>query len=214
MDRRFPVRPAGWGLCLALVACEPRVEEPPPPTHDRSVASQSTIASAAPTQAASAASPAPSCVEEMPSVPSRTPRIGPDPGCPTDPLEEPPELGHATVRFEAAGAPQLDVEVAERDRDRQRGLMYRTELAPSTGMLFVFGRPRVNRFWMRNTCISLDMLFIDDAGLIVGVAESTPTLSDEGFSVRCKSKYVLEVPGGFCRQHGIRPGQRVDIDGL
>jgi uncharacterized protein len=216
------------GLALALSGCEPRVDElAARPVGD--AAGSTTQAPRASTAAGHATSspssgrgqPAPvepatspSCIEPMPETPTRTARVGPDPGCPADPLEQPPDLRHATIRFATAGAPVLDVEVAERDADRQRGLMFRTSLPQNGGMLFVFPVPRVNRFWMRNTCISLDMLFIDESGFVVGVAESTPTLTDESFSVRCKSKYVLEVPGGFCRQHGIKAGERVEIDGL
>lgn len=220
-----------WALwiALALPGCEPRVEEPPArPIGDASgdatqaAQASTTAAPTKPTPAAADSDPpaagdpaaSPSCVEPMPTTPIRTARVGPDPGCPADPLDQPPALRHATIRFSTAGAPVLDVEVAERDADRQRGLMYRTSLPQNGGMLFVFPVPRVNRFWMRNTCISLDMLFIDEAGFVVGVAESTPTLTDESFSVRCKSKYVLEVPGGFCREHGIRTGERLTIDGL
>jgi hypothetical protein len=67
---------------------------------------------------------------------------------------------------------------------------------------------------MHNTCIPLDMLFIDDDGLIVGIEENTPTMSDDTFSVGCSSKYVLELNAGWCRRHGVVAGQKVRFDGL
>ena len=81
-------------------------------------------------------------------------------------------------------------------------------------MLFLFEGSAERTFWMHNTCLSLDMLFIANDGLIVGIEESTPTMTDETFAVGCPAQYVLEVPGGFTRKHGVRAGQRVALDGL
>jgi uncharacterized membrane protein (UPF0127 family) len=58
------------------------------------------------------------------------------------------------------------------------------------------------------------MLYIDDDGLIVGIEENTPTLSDDTFEVGCASKYVLEVNAGWTRSHGVKAGQRVRIEGI
>src|SRR5262249_39996520 len=106
----------------------------------------------------------------------------------------------------------IEVEVAESEHDRQRGLMFRTQMADDHGMIFVFGEKTDHSFWMHNTCIPLDMLYIDEDGLIVGIEENTPTLSDDTFSVGCESKYVLEVNAGYCRAHGIKAGQWVKIE--
>ena len=106
------------------------------------------------------------------------------------------------------------VEVAERYADRMRGLMYRRSLSDQQGMIFLFERRQDHRFWMRNTCLSLDMLYIDDDGLIVGIQENVPTLNDHTYSVGCPSRYVLEVPAGWARRTGVRPGQFVQFDRL
>jgi uncharacterized membrane protein (UPF0127 family) len=95
-----------------------------------------------------------------------------------------------------------------------RGLMYRTRLDENAGMLFVFEEREELRFWMRNTCLPLDMLFIDDDGLIAGIEENVPTLNDDGYGVGCKASYVLEVNAGWARRHAVKAGQHVAIDGL
>jgi uncharacterized membrane protein (UPF0127 family) len=64
---------------------------------------------------------------------------------------------------------------------------------------------------MHNTCIPLDLLFIDEDGLIVGIVESAPTLNDDSRGVGCPSRFVLEVNAGWSRRHGVRPGQRVRL---
>jgi hypothetical protein len=117
------------------------------------------------------------------------------------------------VRFVEADK-SVSVEVAEKNEHRLRGLMYRTALADSEGMLFVFERRRVHQFWMRNTCLPLDMLFIDRDGLIVGIEENVPTLNDRSYRVPCPSLYVLEVNAGWTRRHGVTAGQRVELPGM
>jgi len=92
--------------------------------------------------------------------------------------------------------------------------MYRTELAEEQGMLFSFERAQVMRFWMRNTCLPLDMLFIDRAGFVVGIEENVPTMNDDTYGVRCLATHVLEVNAGWSRRHGVKPGETVKIEGL
>jgi uncharacterized membrane protein (UPF0127 family) len=90
--------------------------------------------------------------------------------------------------------------------------MYRTELAPDAGMLFSWSGEAIRRFWMRNTCIPLDMLFIAADGTIVGIVEQAPVLSDAPQSIPCPARHVLEVNAGWARSHGVRPGQKVVIE--
>jgi hypothetical protein len=80
------------------------------------------------------------------------------------------------------------------------------------GMLFDFpGREQVQSFWMRNTCIPLDMLFITDDGFIAGILENVPTMNDASRSIPCPVRYVLEVNAGWTRKHGVRAGQIVEL---
>jgi hypothetical protein len=210
-------------ICVAallLAACERPVEEPTPsrakdPSSVTIPAQTATIASASNAVVAGANTPpAGRCITKTPATPKRVPPNGADSRCPHDP-ETPPRLRTGKIVFsEAKGAPVTTIEVAENDHDRQRGLMYRTKMGDEHGMIFTFGEKDDHTFWMHNTCISLDMLFIDDDGMIVGIEESTPTMSDDTFSVGCASKYVLELNAGWTRAHGVVAGQKVKLEGI
>ena len=81
-------------------------------------------------------------------------------------------------------------------------------------MLFIFAEDRDHEFWMKNTFIPLDMLFIAADGRVVGVhADATP-LSTARIAAGTPSRFVLEVAGGFAARHGIAPGDRVELDGV
>jgi uncharacterized membrane protein (UPF0127 family) len=79
-------------------------------------------------------------------------------------------------------------------------------------MLFTWSDERPRSFWMKNTCLSLDMLFIDQEGFIVGILEQVPTLNEVSRRIACPASRVLEVNAGFCRRHGVEPGQRIRVD--
>jgi uncharacterized membrane protein (UPF0127 family) len=98
--------------------------------------------------------------------------------------------------------------------DTMKGLMYRRSLAPDAGMLFDLGVREDHKFWMHNTCIPLDLIYIDFDGLVVGIVESAPTLNDESRGVGCPSRWVLEVNAGWSRRHGVKAGQRVEVPRL
>jgi uncharacterized membrane protein (UPF0127 family) len=116
------------------------------------------------------------------------------------------------VRFvDAPGRPVVEVELARTDTHRARGLMYRTELDADAGMLFSWPTASLRSFWMRNTCLPLDMLFIAADGTIAGVLEQVPTLNERPRGVRCPAAHVLEVNAGYVRAHGVEPGQRIEI---
>jgi uncharacterized membrane protein (UPF0127 family) len=121
-------------------------------------------------------------------------------------VRETNEPGASTHTIAAA-----DVEVAEGETMVQRGLMFRTQMPEGDGMFFKLDGHYVHAFWMRNTCIPLDMLFVDDDGLIVGIVENVPTLNDEERRVTCASRYVLEVNAGWVKRHGVKPGQYMSI---
>jgi uncharacterized membrane protein (UPF0127 family) len=105
------------------------------------------------------------------------------------------------------GAVEVRAEVAATEATRARGLMYRRELAPGRGMLFVFPRTEEHAFWMKNTFISLDMIFIDESLQIVGILRDTVPLSSIPVTIGEPSRYVLEVPGGWAREAGPRGGE-------
>jgi uncharacterized membrane protein (UPF0127 family) len=107
----------------------------------------------------------------------------------------------------------VTVEIASTPRERQRGLMYREDLAADAGMLFIFEAPQQLSFWMHNTYIPLDMIFIKADLTVLGVVENTTPLSDDSCSVPGPSQFVLEVNALFARRHGIAAGTRVQLPG-
>jgi hypothetical protein len=101
------------------------------------------------------------------------------------------------------------VELATTDEERARGLMFRKELPGGRGMLFDFHNEQPVAFWMRNTYISLDMIFIRADGRILRVAENTEPLSEKLVPSGGPVRAVLEVIAGTARKLGIAPGDRV-----
>ena len=113
------------------------------------------------------------------------------------------------------GGPTLRVEVARSESERSRGLMYRRSLARDAGMLFCMGADADWSFWMRNTYLLLDLIFIDSTWTVVGVLAAVPPQNDQGRSVGMPSRYVLELAAHEAAVHGIVPGTRlVFADGM
>ncbi len=90
--------------------------------------------------------------------------------------------------------------------------MYRTHMADDDGMLFVWKEERERSFWMRNTCIPLDMLFVAADGTIVGIHEQVPVLNEAPRAISCPAMYVLEMNAGWTRKHGVVAGQRLKVE--
>ncbi len=112
------------------------------------------------------------------------------------------------------GKVRVSVEVARTPEERQLGLMHRTGLDKGSGMIFIFDKPEIQSFWMKNTLFSLDMIFIDADLTVVGVVADTVPLSLTPCRVDGPSQYVLEVEAGFAARHGIGPGTRVTFSGF
>lgn len=108
----------------------------------------------------------------------------------------------------------VQVEVASTDPLRQRGLMYRETLGADSGMIFLFDRSEHLVFWMHNTLVPLDMIFITSEMRVLGVVENATPQTDDGREVPGDSKYVLEVNGGFARRNGIGAGTLVRFEGI
>ncbi len=101
------------------------------------------------------------------------------------------------------------VEVAETAEDRARGLMFREFMAEDHGMLFVFEASREQHFWMKNTPLPLDILFIARGGTIVRIAENTTPFSEKHIPSYSPAKFVLELNAGLTEKLGIKAGDRV-----
>jgi uncharacterized membrane protein (UPF0127 family) len=106
------------------------------------------------------------------------------------------------------------LEVAATDATRTKGLMFRQALAEGDGMLFVFGESTDHGFWMKNTFIPLDMIFIGDDLRVVGVHARAVPQSTDAITVGAPSRYVLEVPGGWAERHGVARGTQVELRGV
>jgi uncharacterized protein len=109
----------------------------------------------------------------------------------------------------STGVHAFSVELATNDAERARGLMFRKSLPEGHGMLFDFQTAQPVQFWMRNTYISLDMIFIKDDGRILNIAENAKPLSDALIPSAGPVRAVLEVIAGTARKFHIVPGDRV-----
>ncbi len=115
-----------------------------------------------------------------------------------------------TLEVPAAGAYRaVTVELAVSESERAQGLQGRTGLAPDHGMLFDFGHPQPVSMWMKQTLISLDMLFINDSGRIIGVRELAEPHSLELIHSPQPVRWVLELAGGSVARIGIDRGQLI-----
>ncbi|GAB5548437.1 MAG: DUF192 domain-containing protein [Sandaracinaceae bacterium] len=139
---------------------------------------------------------------------------------PTPPVRATPtpeaDAPSARVVLEPEGAPPVEVrvEVADTPAARQRGLMFRRHMPRDAGMLFIFPRAEPRSFWMRNTFLALDILFIGADRRVVGVVEHASPLTDDSRAVEADSQYVLEVHAGFARTHSLSTGTPVRFTGL
>ncbi|HZL30247.1 MAG TPA: DUF192 domain-containing protein [Pseudolabrys sp.] len=107
------------------------------------------------------------------------------------------------------GVHVFSVEIAANDAERAKGLMFRKELPEGQGMLFDFHQDQEVAFWMENTYIPLDMIFIRGNGTILRIAENTTPLSTKQIPSGGPVRAVLEVIGGTARKLGVAPGDRV-----
>jgi uncharacterized membrane protein (UPF0127 family) len=104
----------------------------------------------------------------------------------------------------------IDIEIADTDYDRQLGLMKRNEMREREGMLFIFPDNDIKSFWMRNTLIPLDMLFVNSEKKIVTIHKNTKPLSDQSYHSTAPAVYVVEVNAGFADKYNIKEGDRIE----
>jgi len=112
------------------------------------------------------------------------------------------------VRVLTAGMYRIQAEVASTDATRTRGLMFRKELAPNSGMLFVFEQPSMQCFWMRNTLLPLSIAFILDDGTITNIADMAP-MTENSHCSTAPVRYTLEMEQGWFEKHGITAGKKI-----
>jgi uncharacterized membrane protein (UPF0127 family) len=108
----------------------------------------------------------------------------------------------------------FQVEIADTPGKRELGLQYRHELAGDHGMIFLFPGQSEHSFWMKNTPIPLDMIFISSERKIVGIVEQAAPFSLDARFVPGVSQYVLEINGGLSRRYGFKPGDSVRFENI
>ncbi|MCJ7547581.1 MAG: DUF192 domain-containing protein [Deltaproteobacteria bacterium] len=118
---------------------------------------------------------------------------------------------HVLIIHSATVDHQVKVEVVTKPADQAQGLMYRRSLDKDSGMLFIFRQEEPQSFWMKNTLIPLDMIFISRDLVIVDIATMQPCITDPcpDYTSRQPAQYVLEVNAGYCRSHHITIGDKI-----
>ena len=101
--------------------------------------------------------------------------------------------------------------VADEPGERAVGLMNRTELSENAGMLFVYDKPSAPKFWMKNTFIPLDIIFLDKSGKIIKIFEQVPRLSENKITAGNNVSFVLEINAGLIEQFEVDPKWKLDL---
>ena len=131
-----------------------------------------------------------------------------------DPMTgEPQHLAMETLTISThEGARRFHVQVANTDETREKGLMFRRAMPADEGMIFDFFAPQTVSFWMRNTWIGLDIIFIDGEGRVINIAANARPMDETPLSSLGPARAVLELNAGEARRLGIQPGDLVSDD--
>ncbi len=105
---------------------------------------------------------------------------------------------------------KIDIEKADNDMERAFGMMYRKSMQDTRGMLFLFEEPKPQSFWMKNTYIPLDIIYIDENKKITTIHPNATPLSESSLPSKGNAQFVLEVRGGFCQDYGVQVGDSID----
>lgn len=106
---------------------------------------------------------------------------------------------------------KIDIEIAENDDERMQGLMYRRSMDDLKGMLFVFQREEPQSFWMKNTVIPLDIIYVNSKMEIVKIFKNTVPFSEKSLPSEKPATYVVEVTGGYTDKYGIKEGDLISF---
>lgn len=106
---------------------------------------------------------------------------------------------------------KIDVEIAETDAEKQQGLMNRPWMEETQGMIFLFDKNEPQAFWMRNTIIPLDIIYVNSSWHIVSIAENAQPFSEKSIPSKGNAQYVVEVVAGFCEKYGIVAGDMISF---
>ncbi|HTP12073.1 MAG TPA: DUF192 domain-containing protein [Bacteroidota bacterium] len=104
----------------------------------------------------------------------------------------------------------IDIEIADDDASRMQGLMYRDSMAETQGMIFVFPDEAERSFWMENTILPLDIVYINAQNRIITIQKNTVPYSRDSIPSNGPAKYVVEVNAGYCDRHSVRVGDHIE----
>ena len=122
------------------------------------------------------------------------------------------EKSSVSITLDSNESIEFSVLIAESNKDRRQGLMHIEFMEENQGMLFVFNPPRRVSMWMRNTPMSLDILFINRNGKIINMEENTTPYSTKALPSGGTINWVLEINGGLAKKMGIKAGDLVVLD--
>ena len=105
----------------------------------------------------------------------------------------------------------IDIEIADNDQKTAQGLMYRSSMPQNAGMLFLMPREDIQGFWMRNTYIPLDMIFVNSMMEIVTIHRNTTPMKENSYVSTAPALYVVEVNAGFCLKNNINKGDKIEF---
>lgn len=105
----------------------------------------------------------------------------------------------------------VTVELASTPSQRTYGLKHRPSMASDHGMLFLFPDTKPRTFWMQDTLIGLDIIFLAEDGTVINIEEASPGVERPGFPSRRPARFVLELIRGWSREHGLSPGQVIEV---
>lgn len=144
-------------------------------------------------------------------------------GCDTPPSDKPTEAGQkrnlgpqfvkegtlSIISIAGDTIRTIDIEIADTESERTIGLMHRRSMPDTQGMLFIFDEEEQRSFWMRNTLIGLDIIYIRANGEIESIAKYTVPMSERSVPSKGPATYVLEVIEGFCDRYGVKESDKV-----
>ena len=127
-----------------------------------------------------------------------------------------PQARMPTAKLTFPDGGSITVQVADTPEAREKGLMFRRALAPDYGMLFIFPEEQMLQFWMKNTLVSLDMIWLDGERRITGVHPDVPASREDTPEAALArrtgtGKFVLELPAGQAARRGLKPGARLEF---
>lgn len=187
-SRRLSQLLVALSMVLVVGSCRDGRSDPPA---GKTPAPESPKAAPAPAPSTAAPAPTPSTAAPKAPTPALQPRV----------VLRAPDGREVLVRTEIASTPA----------ERQRGLMFRKTMEPDAGMLFLMGVERPHQFWMKNTYLPLDMIWIGRDLRVVGVTENALPQTLDLRGIDAPSTYVLEVNAYFARQHGINPDWSAEL---